>query len=50
MAVSEEIIDEYKRVIESLTQKLGDIDLDAVLERLVIDAEMVAGYSFEQPV
>ena len=50
MAVSEEIIDEYKRVIESLTQKLGDIDLDTVLERLVIDAEMVAGYSFEQPV
>lgn len=50
MAVSEEIIDEYKRVIESLTQKLGDIDLDAVLERLVIDAEMVAGYSFELPV
>jgi putative PIN family toxin of toxin-antitoxin system len=50
MAVSEDIIDDYKRVIETLAEKLGDIDLDAVIERLVIDAEMIPDYSFEQPV
>lgn len=50
IAVSEDIIDEYKRVIDTLSAKLGDIDLDAVIERLVIDAEMVVGYAFNRPV
>ncbi len=50
MAVSEVILHEYKRVIETLSEKLGDIDLAPILERIVIEAEMVADYTFEQPI
>lgn len=50
MAVSEAILHEYKRVIETLSGKLGDIDLAPILERIVIEAEMVTDYTFEQPI
>lgn len=50
MAVSESILYEYKRVIESLSGKMGDIDLEPILERIVIEAEMVADYAFERPI
>jgi len=44
------ILYEYKRVIESLSGKLGHIDLEPILERIVIEAEMVADYAFERPI
>lgn len=50
IAISEAIIHEYKRVIETLSGKLGDINLEPILERIVIEAEMVADYAFDCPI
>lgn len=50
IAISEAIIHEYKRVIEALSRKLGDINLEPILERIVIEAEMVADYAFDRSV
>jgi putative PIN family toxin of toxin-antitoxin system len=50
IAVSEEIIEEYKRVIETLSGKFKHIDLEPIMELLLIDAEIVPSYSFEEPV
>ena len=50
IAVSEDIIDEYRRVIDFLSVKLGNIDIDQIFELLLIEAELVRSYSFEQPV
>lgn len=50
MAVSEAILHEYKRVIETLSGKLDGINLEPILERIIIEAEMVADYTFEQPI
>ena len=46
IAVSEEILDEYRRVVDELCAKLGTIDLNAVWELFLIEAELVASYSF----
>ena len=50
IAVSEEIIDEYRRVIDALSAKFEHIDLDSIVELLLIEAELVPSYSFEKPV
>ena len=50
IAVSEEIIEEYKRVLETLSAKCEHIDLDSIMELLLIQAELVPSYSFEKPV
>jgi putative PIN family toxin of toxin-antitoxin system len=50
IAISEDIIEEYRRVLETLSEKLGDIDIDSILELLFIEAELVPSHSFEQPV
>lgn len=50
IAISEAIIHEYKRVIEAFSRKLGDINLEPILERIVIEAEMVADYTFDRPI
>lgn len=50
IAVSEEIIEEYKRVIETLSAKFEHIDLEPIMELLLINAEIVPSYSFETPV
>ena len=50
IAVSEEIIDEYRRVIDALSAKFEHINLDYIVELLLIEAELVPSYSFEKPV
>jgi len=50
IAISEEIIEEYRRVMEELSKKLETIDIDSILELLFIEAELVPSHSFETPV
>lgn len=50
IAVSREILDEYRRVVDVLSAKLCKIDLDAVWEWLLVEAELVASYSFERQI
>ena len=50
IVVSEVIIDEYRRVVDALSAKLGKIDLNPIFEHLLIEAELVASYSFEKQV
>lgn len=48
IAVTEEIIEEYRRVIETLSVKFEHIDIDYILELLLIEAELVPSYSFNE--
>lgn len=50
IAISEDIITEYKRVIDTLSVKFEDINFDPILELLLIEAELVPSYSFKEPV
>lgn len=50
IAVSEEIIKEYKRVIDILADRLGQVDVDSILELLLIEAELVGSYSLKEAV
>ena len=50
IAASEDIITEYKRVIDTLSVKFEGINVDPILELLLIEAELVPSYSFEEPV
>lgn len=50
IALSEEILNEYRRVIQSLAAKLGHIDFEPILETLLIESELVPSWSFESPV
>lgn len=50
IAVTEEIIEEYIRVIDTLSIKLESVELEYILELLLIDAELVPSYSFKEPV
>ncbi|MBN1765432.1 MAG: putative toxin-antitoxin system toxin component, PIN family [Sedimentisphaerales bacterium] len=50
MAVSEEIIEEYRRVLEDLSATLEPLDFNPVWERLFIKAELVSSYYFKEPV
>jgi putative PIN family toxin of toxin-antitoxin system len=50
IAASEDIITEYKRVIDTFSVKFEDINFDPILELLLIEAEIVPSYSFKEPV
>ncbi len=50
IAVSEEIIGEYKRVADILATKYEHIDIGPIIELLLIEAEFVPSYSFKEPV
>lgn len=50
LAVTEEIIEEYRRVLESLAMKLSPVDTGAVLETVLIEAELVQTYVLKEPV
>ena len=48
IAVSEEIIEEYRRVIDTLSDKLRRVDIDSIFELLLIEAEVVQSYSLKE--
>jgi len=50
IAVTEEILEEYRRVIETLSVQFEHVDIDYILELLLIEAELVPSYSFNDPV
>jgi len=50
IAVSEEIIEEYRRVIVALSDKLRQVDIDYIFELLLIEAEVVKSYSLKEAV
>ena len=50
IAVTEDIIEEYRRVIEILSAKFEHIGIDYILELLLIEAELVPSYSFNDTV
>jgi putative PIN family toxin of toxin-antitoxin system len=50
IAVSEEIIEEYKRVIDALSIKLRQVDIDSIFGLLLIEAELVQSYSLEETI
>ena len=50
IAVSEEIIEEYRRVIDTLSDKLRRVDIDSIFELLLIEAEVVQSYSLKEAV
>ena len=50
IATSEDIITEYKRVIDTLSDKYGDFNIDPILKLLLMESELVPSYSFEKPV
>jgi putative PIN family toxin of toxin-antitoxin system len=48
--LSEEILDEYRRVIQTLSAKLGHIDFEPILETLLIESELVPSCAFDSPI
>jgi len=50
IAVSEEIIKEYRRVINVFSDRLRNVDIDSIFELLMIEAELVRSYSLGQTV
>lgn len=50
IALSEEILEEYRRVIEELSAKYEGLNVNAILELLFIESELVPSHSFEKPV
>jgi len=48
--VSEDIIEEYRRVIETLSKKFENITVDSILELVFIEAELVPSHFFDEPV
>ena len=50
IAVSEEIIEEYRRIIEALSKKMGQLDFSSIWEHVFLKAELVPSYSFETPI
>lgn len=50
IAVTEEIIEEYRRVIETLSVKFEHRDIGYILELLLIEADLVPSYSFKNAV
>ncbi|AQQ71602.1 putative toxin-antitoxin system toxin component, PIN family [Limihaloglobus sulfuriphilus] len=48
IAVTKEIIEEYRRVIETLSEKFESTDIDYFWELLLIEAELVPSYSFNE--
>ena len=50
IAVTEEILEEYCRVIEILSVKFENIDIGYILKLLLIEAELVPSYSFNESI
>jgi len=50
IAVTEEIIEEYRRVIETLAVKFEHLEIGSILEKFLIEAQLVPSYSFKKPV
>ncbi len=50
LAITEEIIEEYRRVLESLALKLNPVDTGSILEAVLIEAELVPTYFLKEPV
>ena len=50
IAVSEGIIEEYKRIVDELAGKFKQINIDPILELLLIEAELVPSHYFKEPV
>lgn len=50
LVISPEILDEYRRVGESLTEQFLGIDLGPTLELVTVKAEMFSAKSFREPV
>jgi uncharacterized protein len=50
IVLSEDILDEYRRVIQTLAAKLEHIDFEPILEKIVIESQLVPSYAFESPV
>ncbi len=51
IVITEEIIEEYQRVLESLAAKLQeDIDIPRMMELLLVEAELAPTYSFNESV
>ncbi|MBN2064517.1 MAG: putative toxin-antitoxin system toxin component, PIN family [Sedimentisphaerales bacterium] len=50
LSVTEEIIEEYRRVLEELVVKLGAVNIGSILEAVLIEAELVPSLSLKKPV
>lgn len=50
IAVTEEILEEYRRVIEELSVKFKDVNFDHILEQVLIKAELAPSYSFKETI
>jgi len=50
IVLSEDILDEYRRVIQALADKLGHTDFEPILETLLIKSELMPSYAFESPI
>ena len=50
IAISEQIIEEYKRVVDVLAGKYEHINIDPVLELLLIEAELVPSHCFKEAI
>jgi predicted nucleic acid-binding protein len=50
LVLSPEIFDEYQRVAETLHKKFPTVDLTALLELIVVEAEMVQPEAFDEEV
>lgn len=50
LVLSEDILNEYRRVIQALAAKLGRIDFELILETILIESELVPSYTFETPI
>ena len=50
IAVTEDILEEYRRVLETLSVKFKNVDFDHILELVLIEAELVPSYSFKETI
>lgn len=50
LAISEEIVAEYRRVLDIFAVKFKHIDFKPVIEMLLIKAELVGSYSFKEQI
>ncbi len=50
ISISEDIINEYKRVLDDLSTKFQEIKFDYLLELLLIEAELVPSFSFNESI
>jgi putative PIN family toxin of toxin-antitoxin system len=50
IAISEDIIVEYRRILESLAAKIKEVDVESILEIVFVEAELVPSISFNEPV